>query len=107
MAERDENGRWKKGRSANPGGRKKSYGEFRKLCQEHAPEAMDKLLEVLRSKRAAAPARVRAAEIIFAYAYGKPTEADPNDGTGDKPKPLHIVIEGGIAKQVEPDDGEA
>lgn len=102
MAKRDSKGRFVPGQSGNPAGINATTQKFREMCRTAAPEVFENLMAILRSKRAAAPARVRAGEIILSYAYGKPKEIDLSDGQGSKIQPLHIVIEGSNATVTQP-----
>jgi hypothetical protein len=68
---------FKPGQSGNPGSKpkdpearaKQSY--LRDLCREHVPEAVDALMEALRS---GTERSVRAAEVLCAYGYGRPVQ---------------------------------
>jgi hypothetical protein len=62
-----------KGQSANPGGRPALFPEFREECRSHSPKALAKLLEALREPGASAQS-IKAAELILAYGWGKPTQ---------------------------------
>lgn len=63
------------GKSGNPGGRPKGYAEFRQLCRDHSPEAVETLVTVLGTGDAAS---VAAARVLLEYAWGKPASA-PED----------------------------
>jgi hypothetical protein len=55
--------------SGNPSGRPKSQNDFEAACRARAPEALERLAQIMRGRGAAA---VRACELILAYSYGKP-----------------------------------
>lgn len=74
---------FEKGKSPNPGGRPKGYAEFRELCREKTPEAMEALVSML-SKRDSTAAM--AARTLLEYGWGKPQSA---------PEDLEAVKEGG------------
>lgn len=67
--------RWKKGQSGNPGGRPKKKIDSEKTAQEHAEEAIAALVEVMTNPKAAAVARVSAAQAILDRGFGRPTQA--------------------------------
>ena len=80
--ERDERGRLKKGqRSLNPGGRPKDIEQFREACRELTPEAIKALVAALKVSKT----RVKAAEVILGYAWGKPAQL-LTDGEGGQLK---------------------
>lgn len=60
------------GVSGNPSGRPKSLANFRLKCQEKTELLLTKLMTVVLSGRGLA--QVRAAELILAYAYGRPNQ---------------------------------
>lgn len=64
---------FQKGQSGNPGGRPKECAEVKALAREYGPEAIEKLVELLRGE----DARVAkaAADSLLDRAYGKPTQA--------------------------------
>ena len=66
-------GGFTKGVSGNPLGKSKKVLEFQRLIQEHAPEAIGVLLDVLRNGKNAE--RLAAAQEILNRAYGKPVQA--------------------------------
>jgi hypothetical protein len=49
VAQRDEHGRFLRGSSGNPGGEMKAPRAIRALAMQHSVEALDKLIEHLRS----------------------------------------------------------
>ncbi len=64
---------WQPGQSGNPGGRPKVNPELRRAAQEHSVEALDVLVEVMRTGRPGE--RLQAAREILDRAYGKPSQA--------------------------------
>lgn len=79
-----------KGRSGNPGGRPKEDVTLKELARAHTEAALETLVGIMRSKKAAASARVSAACALLDRGYGKPvqsTELTGKDGgpiqTGD------------------------
>lgn len=89
---RDNAGRFVKGKSGNPGGRKPMDGKTKKVLEAAAPEAAGKLVDLMRN---ATDARVRlkAAETILDRVYGKPIQAIE----GEMDNHIEIVM-GGAAK---------
>ena len=67
-------GLWKKGQSGNPLGRPKKYAEVTKLAQSYSVEAIERLAELMRDKRAKAIA-LRACEVLLERAWGKCPQA--------------------------------
>lgn len=81
---------FKKGQSGNPGGRPKEDPELKELCKLRAHEAVATLVEVMKSKKSPAAARVTAACAILDRGYGKPmqtTELTGKDGKDLIPEP--------------------
>ena len=64
---------FQKGQSGNPGGRPKEAAEVKGLAREYGPEALRKLVDLMRGE----DARVAkaAADSLLDRAYGKPTQA--------------------------------
>lgn len=78
---------WAKGQSGNPGGRSKTTGQIRELAKAHAPEALTRVVELMKS----ADERVAfvAAQEILNRVYGKPAQAVTGpDGEG----PVKLVV---------------
>jgi hypothetical protein len=65
--------KWVKGISGNPGGRPKLEVSIRELAQEHSIEAMQTLVQVMRTGRRGE--QIVAANAILDRAYGKPTQS--------------------------------
>ena len=76
-----------KGQSGNPGGRPKGVAEVQDLARQHAPEALDRLVAIMRSDNERAA--TAAASLILDRAYGKPTQ--PIDGNGEG-GPLMVIV---------------
>lgn len=72
--ERGPGGRFLPGKSPNPGGRPARLSEVLDLARDHTAEAIEGLLEIARSPRAPAVARVRAWEIVLDRAWGRPPQ---------------------------------
>jgi hypothetical protein len=69
---------FKPGESGNPGGRTASFAECQRLAREASPDAMRRLIELIRSsdERVA----LMAADKVLERAWGKPKEQDPAAG---------------------------
>jgi hypothetical protein len=80
VAQRDEHGRFLRGSSGNPGGEMKAPRAIRALAMQHSVEALDKLIEHMRSDDA--ELSLRAAMAVLDRALGKPAQAitGPDDG---------------------------
>ena len=75
---RSEKGQFVQGQSGNPGGRPKRTEEEKDALEEIrklAPDAVEKMQEMLKSPRVPAIAKVRIIEIILERTYGKPETA--------------------------------
>lgn len=71
-----------KGVSGNPGGRPRVVSEFRDKCRAYSDEALETLLEVMRSKstNTTMPAKVSAVRTLLAYGFGEPASLDEGQG---------------------------
>ena len=71
------------GQSGNPGGRPKKINELVDKCQDLTGECADVLANILKDEKERTTDRIKAAEIILAYGWGKPkqqTELTGKDG---------------------------
>lgn len=85
---REPDGRWKRGKSPNPGGKTKAERnlmlEIRELAGRNAPAAIRKLRSIMDNRRAPYQAQIAAASAILDRAVGKPAvppSATRDDGT--------------------------
>lgn len=78
---------FQKGQSGNPGGRPKEDAEIKALARAAGPEAIEKLLELLRGddRRTA----LAAAQALLDRGYGKPAQAI----TGDEGGPIELAVQ--------------
>lgn len=102
---------WKKGQSGNPRGRPRKNAEVERLCQEALTNPDGSNFAVQQLRRIALEAeldrdRIKAIELLTAYAYGKPRQrtevsgpdggpiqlVDPNDYTDEQ---LAGMLKGG------------
>lgn len=65
--------RFKKGKSGNPGGRPKFDPDMKRAFIRLAPIALERCEEILTKKKTRAGDIIKAATLVFSYAYGKPT----------------------------------
>jgi Family of unknown function (DUF5681) len=65
---------FKKGKSGNPGGRPKVVAEVKELARAHTREAIETLVSIMTNSKAAAAARVSAANALLDRGYGKPPQ---------------------------------
>ena len=65
---------FKKGQSGNPGGRPKVIAEIKELAREHTGKAVETLVSIMTNPKAAAAARVSAANALLDRGYGKPPQ---------------------------------
>jgi hypothetical protein len=65
--------RFEKGQSGNPGGRPKAERNVRELAQQHTAEAIEALVDVVRTGKPAE--RVQAATALLDRGWGRPSTA--------------------------------
>jgi hypothetical protein len=90
-ANRSETGRFIKGMSGNPSGRSKAIISFKELARSHGEEALQTVINIMRSDKAKNADKLKAVEIILNRGFGLPTIAISGgmDENGDD-KPLTI-----------------
>ncbi len=79
------------GASGNPGGRPKVDVEVRALAQQQAPDAIARLVELMRCGNPAV--EVRAAEALLDRAIGKPRQAIEFGGLGEVAELMREIAE--------------
>jgi len=79
-------GQFKKGKSGNPGGRPKEVGDVRELAKQYTAEAIERLVDWMRSDEP--KASVAAANTLLDRAWGKAPQAL----TGDDGGPVKIIM---------------
>ena len=94
---RDEAGKFKKGKSGNPGGRPKVPDSVKKMLKRAAPDAVRLLIETISNESTTMNYRLDAAKEILNRVYGK--AAQPIDGELDTT--LKIVLEGELRDYAE------
>ena len=77
-----------KGQSGNPSGRPKEHREIERMARSYAPEAIDRLVEIMRQKRAPKLA-LKACEVLLDRGFGRPAQAITGEG-GEGP--VRIVV---------------
>lgn len=83
-AGRKSNGQFQKGKSGNPGGRPKELAQVKELARAHTVEAVETLVEVMKTARSAV-ARIMAADSVLNRGWGKPTQAVELTGKDGRP----------------------
>ena len=97
---------WPKGQSGNPHGRSKKYAEITKLAQSYSVEAMERLVEIMKNKKAA-NLSLKACEIILDRAFGRVPYAVTGEG-GEGPVKIAYEVswrhsdEGGVTLDLAP-----
>jgi uncharacterized protein (DUF885 family) len=80
------------GAGRKPGQKNKATAEIKALAQKHAPEAIKKLIELMKDKETPAATQRAAANDILDRGYGKPAQAIENtDGTKLFPDTIKIT----------------
>lgn len=87
---RQADGKWKKGVSGNPGGRKTlATKEVATYAGQFTKEAIDIWVSIMRNAKAPAATRVKAAELVIERYCGKPVQPV---GNGDGETPFEAVL---------------
>ena len=68
---RDENGKFVKGHTGNPTGRKKVPEDVRKMLSSSAPDAVKLLVDTVNNENARLDLRIKCAETVLERVYGK------------------------------------
>ena len=84
-------GKWAPGVSGNPGGRPKDQAEVRELARSHAPEAIDTLVQIMRTSKSQVTRKL-AADSLLDRAYGKPNQSLSNPDGGPLPLDTSTVL---------------
>jgi hypothetical protein len=80
--------KWVKGVSGNPGGRPKLEVSIRELAQQHGMEALETLVQVMRTGKPGE--RLIAANAILDRAYGKPSQSI--EMSGDRTTLVDLLV---------------
>ena len=75
--QRSNKTQFRKGQSANPGGRPKGHGNVRELARQHTEDALKALVAVV-NDASNSMARVRAADILLCRGWGAPEQVIEN-----------------------------
>lgn len=78
---RTEQGRFQKGVSGNPSGRRSDLAQYRDKCRQHTDEAIKTLVEALGDGDGRV--RVAAAQALLDRGWGKPTQPISGDDNAD------------------------
>ncbi len=82
---------WKPGQSGNPGGRPKIAAEVRELARRYGPEAIVRLVTLMRSNNETVAAR--AAEALLDRAYGRPLQGlEVSQVETEEKQPSYAVV---------------
>jgi hypothetical protein len=95
MTTRTSQGKFVKGQSGNPGGRPKLLSEVQELARAHTAENLEGLMEIARSPKSPAQARVAARVAVLDRAWGKPGQSiDMNMNPADELDEMLATING-------------
>lgn len=81
---------FKKGQSGNPGGKPAGWGEFREKCRGKSDEAFRYIVKTM--QEGDGTLSFKAAELLLAYAWGKPPQAVT--GEGGEGAALYVITTG-------------
>lgn len=73
-ANRDETGRFVKGKSGNPSGRPKVPEPFKELVQSKSVPALERIIEIMENPASKPGDVFMCAKLILEYANGKPAD---------------------------------
>ncbi len=76
---------FKKGKSGNPGGRKKMDPDVVALARENSVKALKVIIEIMGNKRCAFSTRMAAANAVLDRAHGRPQTSVELSGKGGAP----------------------
>lgn len=85
--DRNANGTFSAGNSANPGGRPRMPADLRQAFQTRTQDALDVLVSVMQDEDAKGADRVSAAKVILDRAWGRPAQSVELGGPGGGPIP--------------------
>jgi hypothetical protein len=85
---------WQPGTSGNPTGKAKSLNDIMRLARSHAPEAIEKLLSIMRNGKASHRDQIQAAIALLDRGCGKPITPVYKGGT-NMPTEYHLGDGGG------------
>jgi hypothetical protein len=75
IIQREPNGRFLKGFSANPNGKSPVVREVQELARTHTVEAIETLCDIMRDPQQPGATRVAAATALLDRGYGRPPQA--------------------------------
>lgn len=99
-----EGRRFQPGQSGNPAGRPKVIQEFRAACQDKWNEVLDTWSEIMLDRDRDPLSRIRAAELIANYAFGRPSQAHQLVDGSDKPMSIVDVMRAASRPSEEADE---
>lgn len=76
-------GQFKKGQSGNPSGRPKKTIQLAEKCRDMSADALKQIMTILQTGKPSE--QLKAAEIILAYGYGKPSQKLEHAGVPNEP----------------------
>jgi hypothetical protein len=100
-----------KGKSGNPGGRPKRLSEVRELARSYGPEAIRKLVAIMRNKKAPIRDQREACNSLLDRGFGRPVSANDmsllinNAGRNDDGGEVVIEVKFGKDRQLEDEAG--
>jgi hypothetical protein len=86
---RDKSGKFVKGISGNPSGRKPIPQEFKDLAEEYSVVALRKVIAIINNPTSEPKDIIKGSELIISYGIGKPKQ--PVDVTSDD-QPLQVIF---------------
>lgn len=93
-ANRDNTGKFVKGKSGNPSGRPKTPDAFKDIVKDKSTSAITRVIEIMEDPESKPQDVMQAAKIVIEYAYGKPAQDISNTLKMGEMGDFTLVIKG-------------
>ncbi len=95
---RDAGGKFVKGKSGNPGGKRPIPEDVKAALEELTPTAVSKLEEVLNDESTPANVKVKAAEVVLDRVYGRPVQSTELEMASKDTGKLEVIFSSDLEK---------